>query len=101
VETRRTTWTILLSAALLTGAAVAVGGIIGFVGLIVPHAVRLLVGPRHRVLIPACALVGAAFLVGADLLARTVNRPEEIRLGIVTALIGAPYFLRLLLRPGP
>ncbi len=100
VETQRTTWTILLSAALLTGAAVAVGGIIGFVGLIVPHAVRLLVGPRHRVLIPACALVGAAFLVGADLLARTVNRPEEIRLGIVTAIIGAPYFLRLLLRPG-
>ncbi|MFQ3588737.1 MAG: iron ABC transporter permease [Chloracidobacterium sp.] len=99
VETRRATWVVLLSAALLTGAAVAVGGIIGFVGLIIPHAVRLLVGPRHRALIPACALVGAAFLVGADLLARTINRPEEVRLGIVTAIIGAPYFLRLLLRP--
>ncbi len=99
VETRRTTWIILLAAALLTGAAVAVGGVIGFVGLIVPHAARLLVGPRHRVLAPACAIVGAAFLAGADLLARTLNRPEEIRLGIVTAIIGAPYFLRLLLRP--
>ncbi|OYT71063.1 MAG: iron ABC transporter [Chloracidobacterium sp. CP2_5A] len=99
VETPRATWTILLAAALLTGAAVAAGGVIGFVGLIIPHAVRLLVGPRHRVLAPACAIVGAAFLVGADLLARTINRPEEIRLGIVTAIIGAPYFLRLLLRP--
>jgi iron complex transport system permease protein len=98
VETQQTTWTILLSAALLTGAAVAVGGVVGFVGLIVPHAVRLLIGPRHRVLIPACALVGAAFLVSADLVARTINRPEEIRLGVVTAIIGAPYFLRLLLR---
>ncbi|MCS7079614.1 MAG: iron ABC transporter permease [Chloracidobacterium sp.] len=99
VEVRRTTWIVLTAAALLTGAAVAVGGIIGFVGLMVPHAVRFVVGPRHRILTPACALVGAAFLVGADLLARTVNRPEEIRLGIVTAIIGAPYFLRLLLRP--
>lgn len=99
VETRRTMWIMILAAALLTGAAVAVGGVIGFVGLIVPHAVRLVVGPRHRVLTPACALVGAAFLVVADLVARTVNRPEEIRLGIVTAVVGAPYFLRLLLRP--
>ncbi len=99
VEVYRTTWTLLLAAALLTGAAVAVGGVIGFVGLIVPHAIRLVVGPRHRVLIPACALTGSAFLVAADLLARTINRPEEIRLGIVTAIIGAPYFLRLLLRP--
>jgi cobalamin transport system permease protein len=88
----------LTSAALLTGAAVAVSGMIGFVGLVIPHIVRLIIGPRHRYLLPASALTGAAFLIFMDILARTVNRPEEIRLGIMTAILGAPFFLYLLLR---
>lgn len=89
---------ILISAALLTGAAVAVSGVIGFVGLIIPHLIRLISGPTHRRLIPASALAGASFLIFADLLARTVIRPEEIRLGIITALLGAPFFIYLLLK---
>jgi iron complex transport system permease protein len=83
---------------LLTGAAVAVSGVIGFVGLIAPHLARLLTRPTHRVLLPAATLTGAVFLLAADLLARLVIRPEEIRLGIVTAGCGAPFFLFLLLR---
>ena len=89
---------LLANAALLTGAAVAVSGVIGFVGLIVPHIARRFVGPAHRRLIPASALTGAAFLVFADLFARTINRPEEVRLGIITAACGAPFFLYLLTR---
>ncbi|HAI69914.1 MAG TPA: iron ABC transporter [Gammaproteobacteria bacterium] len=89
---------ILTSTALLTGTAVAVSGIVGFVGLIIPHIVRLLIGPKHRYLVPASALMGATFLILADLLARTLHRPEEIRLGILTAAFGAPFFLYLLLR---
>lgn len=89
---------ILISSALLTGTAVAVSGIVGFVGLIIPHIVRLVIGPKHCYLIPASALVGAIFLILADLLARTLHRPEEIRLGIITALVGAPFFLYLLLQ---
>ena len=98
VEVERTKRILLTVTALLTGAAVAVSGVVGFVGLIVPHIVRQFLGPRHRTLLPASALTGAAFLVGADLLARTLLRPEEIRLGIVTAAFGAPFFLYLLLR---
>jgi cobalamin transport system permease protein len=89
---------IMLSAALLTGASVAVSGMIGFVGLVIPHIVRLIIGPRHRYLLPASALTGATFMIFMDILARTVSRPEEIRLGIVTAILGAPFFLYLLLR---
>ncbi len=89
---------ILISSALLTGTAVAISGIIGFVGLIIPHIVRLIIGPKHRYLIPASALTGATFLIMADLLARILHRPEEIRLGIITAICGAPFFLYLLLR---
>jgi iron complex transport system permease protein len=89
---------LIFTAALLTGASVAVAGLIGFVGLFVPHAVRLLVGPSHRVLVPAAAIAGAAFLIGCDLLARTLQPPVEIRLGIVTGLVGAPFFLFLLIR---
>ena len=88
--------TILTTGALLAGTAVAVSGIVGFVGLIVPHAIRLLLGPSHRKLLPACVLTGAFFLIACDLLARTVNPPNEIRLGIVTAAFGAPFFLYLL-----
>jgi iron complex transport system permease protein len=98
VEVEHTKRIVLTSAALMTGAAVAVSGIVGFVGLIVPHTVRLLLGPSHRRLIPASALMGATFLIIADLIARTLTRPEEIRLGIVTAAFGAPFFLYLLMK---
>jgi iron complex transport system permease protein len=98
VEVEHVKRVILTSAALLTGTAVAVSGVVGFVGLIVPHMVRLIIGPAHRRLIPASALTGATFLVLADLLARTLLRPEEIRLGIITAAFGAPFFLYLLLK---
>jgi iron complex transport system permease protein len=77
---------------------VAVAGLIGFVGLIVPHAVRLLLGPAHRRLLPASAVAGSAFLVACDLVARTARPPAEIRLGVVTALCGAPFFLVLMAR---
>jgi len=98
VEIETTKRIILTGAALITGAAVAVSGIIGFVGLVVPHIVRLLLGPSHKRLIPASAFVGATFLIMADLIARTLIKPEEIRLGIITASIGAPFFLYLLLK---
>jgi iron complex transport system permease protein len=89
---------ILVITALLTGSAVAVAGLVAFVGLIVPHLVRLFVGPSHRTLLPASAVTGAAFLIVCDLLARTLRPPTEIRLGIVTAAFGAPFFLFLLVR---
>jgi iron complex transport system permease protein len=89
---------LALTAAILTGASVAVAGGIGFVGLVVPHAVRLLVGPSNRALIPASALTGAAFLILCDLLARTIHPPVEIRLGVITALVGGPLFIGLLMR---
>ncbi|MFN0123194.1 MAG: FecCD family ABC transporter permease [Blastocatellia bacterium] len=98
VDTERTKRVLLFNAALLTGAAVAVSGVVGFAGLIAPHLARLLTRPSHRVLLPASALTGAIFLLAADLLARLLIRPEEIRLGIVTAMAGAPFFLFLLLR---
>ena len=87
---------ILVLATLVTAAAVAVSGIIGFVGLIVPHAARLLLGPDHRTLLPGAALIGALFLVLADNLARTLLAPIEIPVGILTALAGGPFFLYLL-----
>jgi iron complex transport system permease protein len=89
---------VITGAALLTGGAVAVSGAVGFVGLVVPHVVRLVVGPRHRLLLPASALTGAALVIAADVLARTLVRPGEIRLGIITASLGSPFFLYLLLR---
>jgi iron complex transport system permease protein len=89
---------LIFAASLVTGAAVAVSGVIGFVGLVVPHILRLLIGPRHGALLPMSLLFGAAFLVGADGLARWVMAPEEIRLGVMTATIGAPFFLFLLMR---
>ena len=89
---------LVLTAALLTGASIAVAGMVGFVGLVVPHGVRLLLGPPHRTLLPASALLGATFLIACDLAARTVIAPVEIRLGIVTSLCGTPFFLLLLVR---
>jgi iron complex transport system permease protein len=87
-----------LSASLATGAAVSVGGPVGFVGIVVPHLVRLMVGPDHRLVLPASALFGAAFLVACDVVARTVMSPIELPVGVITALIGGPFFLWLLVR---
>ena len=87
-----------VSASLATGAAVSVGGPVGFVGIIVPHLVRLLVGADHRIVLPASALFGAAFLIACDALARTVMSPLELPVGVITALIGGPFFLWLLVR---
>lgn len=86
------------SASLATGAAVSIGGPIGFVGIVVPHLVRLLVGADHRLVVPASLGFGAAFLVGCDLVSRTVMAPVELPVGVVTALIGGPFFLWLLVR---
>ena len=86
------------SASLATGAAVSVGGPIGFVGIIVPHLVRLMVGPDHRLVLPAAALFGAAFLIGCDVLSRTVMAPVELPVGVIDTLIGGPFFLWLLVR---
>ena len=87
-----------ISASLATGAAVSVGGPVGFVGIIIPHLVRLLVGSDHRVVLPASALFGAAFLIGCDVIARTAMSPVELPVGVITAIIGGPFFLWLLVR---
>jgi iron complex transport system permease protein len=94
--TRRT----MAGTALVVGAAVGVAGVIGFVGLLVPHVMRRLVGSTHSWLIAASALGGAIFLTGADILARTVASPIEIPVGMVTTVIGGPFFLWLLARSG-
>ncbi len=89
---------LIAVATLATAAAVSVSGIIGFVGLMVPHAVRLAVGPDHRTLVPLAAVWGALFMVLADLFARTVIAPSELPVGVVTALVGGPFFLYLMRR---
>ena len=94
VEVERTKRVLLAASSVVTAAAVAVSGVIGFVGLIVPHMMRLLVGPDHRVLLPTSALAGAVFLVATDTLAR--SGAAEMPVGIVTAALGAPFFLYLL-----
>ena len=88
----------IFAIAAATGASVAVSGGIGFVGIIVPHALRLLIGPDHRFLLPASGLLGAVFLILADCVSRTIVPPAELPIGIVTAAIGAPFFLWILLR---
>ncbi|MGY6709389.1 MAG: FecCD family ABC transporter permease [Rhizobiaceae bacterium] len=88
----------IVTVAAATGAAVAVSGGIGFVGIVVPHLLRLLIGPDHRYLLPASALLGAALLVLADSVSRTIVAPAELPIGIVTAAVGAPFFLWILLR---
>jgi iron complex transport system permease protein len=85
-----------LLASFITGLAVSVSGVVGFIGLIIPHICRILFGPDHRILLPASFLLGAIFLVGTDLLARTIIAPTEIPVGAVTAAIGAPVFVYLL-----
>ena len=97
VEVERVKKTVFLVAALLTGAAVSVSGMIGFVGMVVPHGVRLVIGSDHRLLLPASALIGGMSLMLADTVARTVMAPAEIPVGVVTALIGGPIFMYLLM----
>jgi iron complex transport system permease protein len=87
---------IVIVGSLITAAAVSISGLIGFVGLVTPHVMRLLLGPRHRLLLPASALGGAIFLTLADLLARVVIAPAVLPVGVFTALVGAPFFLLLL-----
>ena len=89
---------LLAAASLATGAAVAVSGMIAFVGLVTPHVLRLALGPDNRVLIPMSALGGAVFVMAADTIARMAIQPAEIRVGILTALVGAPFFIALLIR---
>lgn len=96
VETERVRLTLIALTALLTGLSVAVCGAVGFVGLVVPHLLRLIIGPDHRRLLPASALGGAVLLTTADLVARTVAAPLEIPLGVVTSIVGGPFFLWLL-----
>src|SRR5690554_3675632 len=89
---------ILVAGSILTGAAVAVSGTIGFVGLVIPHLTRIVWGPDHRHLLPLSILTGSSFLILADLAARTVISPVELPIGVITALIGAPVFAVILMR---
>lgn len=98
VDTERVRLGVVVLTALLVGAAVAAAGVVGFVGLVAPHLIRLVAGPRHALLLPASALLGAILTVGADLAARTVALPAEVPLGVLTSLLGAPFFLWLLRR---
>jgi iron complex transport system permease protein len=98
VEVKRLKITTYLAASLITGAATAASGVIGFVGLIIPHAIRLAAGSDNRLVVPAAALAGAAFLLLADTVARTVLAPQELHIGVITALVGAPVFIYLLRR---
>lgn len=98
VDVRRLRWLLYVVASLLTAATVAVAGVIGFVGLVVPHVCRLLVGVDHRRMLPLSALVGATFMVLADLLARTIVSPQEMPIGVISSAIGAPTLLVLMRR---
>ena len=98
MDTEKSKRLVFLAASLLTGAAVAFAGVIGFVGLLVPHAARSAVGNDQRILLPVSAISGAALLVAADALARSVFSPAELPIGAVTAAVGAPLFAWLLLR---
>ena len=98
VNVRLTRNIILLLTAIVTGTAVSVSGIIGFVGLIVPHILRFIIGSDHRLLLPASAIGGATFLVLADLISRIILQPITLQVGVICALIGAPLFIYLILR---
>ncbi|WP_309136254.1 putative F420-0 ABC transporter permease subunit [Nocardioides campestrisoli] len=98
IDVGRTRWLLLAGTALLTGAMVSVSGAIGFVGLVLPNAVRLVVGSRHRRLLPLTVLAGAIFMVWVDTVARTLFDPREVPVGIITVLVGAPVFVLVLLR---
>ncbi|CAM4169898.1 FecCD family ABC transporter permease [Lederbergia lenta] len=98
VSVERRKLAVLAAGSLLTGAAVAVSGTIGFVGLVIPHLVRIIWGPDHKQLLPLSVLIGAGFLILADLTARTIIQPAELPIGVITALIGAPAFALILVR---
>ncbi|PKN59751.1 MAG: iron ABC transporter permease [Deltaproteobacteria bacterium HGW-Deltaproteobacteria-11] len=98
VDVEKTKKILLVTASMTTAAAVSVSGTIGFVGLIIPHLLRLTLGPDHRLLLPAAVLFGASFLAAADTIARSVMAPVELPVGVITALCGAPYFIYLLYR---
>ena len=98
VDVHRTQRLAFLSASLATGAAVSLGGPVGFIGIVVPHLIRLMVGADHRLVLPASAFGGAAFLVACDTISRTALAPLEMPVGVVTAIIGGPFFLWLLIR---
>jgi len=98
VNTERVRLFLLLIASLMTAAAVAISGVIGFVGLIIPHMTRLAIGPDHRILLPASAVVGAMFLVICDAVARVATGAAELPVGVITALVGTPFFIYLLRR---
>ncbi len=98
IDANKTRYMIIIFVALAVGASIAFTGMIGFVGLVVPHLLRLVIGPAHRLLLLSSALLGGILLTSADLLARVVAEPAELPLGVVTALIGAPYFLWLLIQ---
>jgi iron complex transport system permease protein len=100
IDVERTKRIVVLATAASVGAAVAVSGIIAFAGIIVPHIVRMIAGPDHRVVLPGSALLGAALMLVADVVARMIVRPAELPVGIVVAAIGAPVFLHLVLRRG-
>ena len=97
VEVERVKKTLFFTSALLTGAVVSVSGIIGFVGMVIPHAVRMVLGADHRLLLPASAFAGGMLLMVADTVARTAIAPAEIPVGVVTALVGGPFFISLLM----
>ncbi len=96
IHVERTKKILFVAASLITGVAVSVSGIIGFVGLVIPHLMRMVLGPDHRLLLPASFLFGASFLVIADTIARTLMAPSELPVGVITAVCGAPYFIYLL-----
>lgn len=98
INIQRVKWLAILTVAGATGAAVAVSGGIGFIGIVVPHLLRLAIGPDHRYLLPNSALLGAILLLGADMISRTIIAPSELPIGIITAILGSPVFLWILLR---
>jgi iron complex transport system permease protein len=98
VNTDRLKKVILLVGALITGLSVSVSGVIGFVGIVIPHIVRIILGPDNRIMIPFTAAAGAIFLMGADALARILIPPSEIPVGILTAVVGGPFFIYLLFK---
>lgn len=100
IDVERTKRAIVLVTSAAVGAAVAVSGILGFVGIVVPHVVRLLAGPDHRIVLPASALMGATLVLAADILARMLLRPAELPLGVVMAILGAPVFLHMVVKRG-
>lgn len=97
IDVERVKLRVMLLAALAVGASVSVSGMIGFIGLVVPHLVRLSIGPDHRFLLPASALLGALLLLAADMLARTVVAPAELPIGLITSILGGPAFIALIL----